>query len=93
MKKPGTFTFKKPFTITRRKGEVSMRYLDLPSELKSRILKMGYLAKDFVIEETITVRCVGARANVPYAERLKLQEQLDTSIKRIADTRGFNRMG
>lgn len=70
------FTFSKYFRNSYPKDYRPSGYLSVEDEFKSKLLKQGYLIKDLKIENTITITCFGAKANIPYEERIKLQETL-----------------
>lgn len=76
-RKAKTLTFSKQFVKTMPRNEVLVGYVDLASYLKARLLKQGYVVKNLRTQETITVDCIAARANVPLAERRKMQDEID----------------
>ena len=75
--KQKTFTFKYYKHEFYPKGTLAPDAFSLKDSLKNRLVRKGYLVKDLKEEEVISVRCTIAKANVPWKERQKLQNDID----------------
>lgn len=72
----------KQFTFRFYKQEIHPKNTILPGfdvgeDMKQRLLRRGYLVKDLRQVEAVVVTCYVAKANIPYQERERFQEQID----------------
>jgi len=75
MKKQKTLTFSKHFLKTYKKDYIPLEHFSPEDEFTAQILKQGYVPKDIKVQETITITCQAAKANIPLEERKKCLNQ------------------
>lgn len=74
--KQENFIFSKLLTKTYYKNRQPTGSLTWKDYFIEQIIKSGYIPKAIEIEDTITIRCIGAKANIPLEERKKLFEEI-----------------
>lgn len=75
------FVFSKNSVVTIPKFKLDSVNFDLKGYVKDKMIKEGYLVKYLKEEETVTVTCTLAKANVSLKERYKLQSQIDSQVE------------